>query len=54
MLWEHKSILPWALVINMAGHQRGVEHTRRLKLLLLVKDRHTPYVPLRPNIEAAV
>lgn len=46
MPWEHKSALHWALVINKADHQEGLELSGRLRLQLLVEDRHVPLVQL--------
>lgn len=41
LLWEHKSTLHWALVINEVRYQWELEHCERLRCLLLVEDRHT-------------
>lgn len=54
LLWKQMSTLNCTLVINWAGHERDSENSGRLRLMLLVEDRHAHVVPLRTNIEAAV
>lgn len=50
-LWEHESTLHWTFVINGAGYHGELEHSRRLRFLLLLEVRHTQLVLLRPNTE---
>lgn len=54
LLWEHKSIFHWVLMISGAGHQTQLEHSGRLRVQSLTEDRHALQVPLTPKTEVAV